>query len=95
MTEQQVRRRARIEGRVQGVGFRWFTLSAARRQGVVGWVKNLPDGSVLCEVQGCAAAVEAFLEVVEQGPPHARVERVAVEELRVAGSPEKEFDVTG
>ena len=46
MAGEQVRRRLRIEGRVQGVGFRWFTLSAARREAVVGWVKNDRDGSV-------------------------------------------------
>ncbi len=94
MTEQQVRKRVRIAGRVQGVGFRWFTLSAARRDSVVGWVKNLPDGSVLCEAQGGAAGVESFLRVVGEGPPHGRVDRVTVEEMDVAVEAESEFDVT-
>ena len=93
MTEQQVRKQVRIEGRVQGVGFRWFTLSAARRDSVVGWVKNLPDGGVLCEAQGAATNVASFVRVVGQGPPHARVDRVTVEEMDVAAQPESEFDV--
>ncbi|MHC5072183.1 MAG: acylphosphatase, partial [Planctomycetota bacterium] len=41
------RRRYHITGRVQGVGFRWFTLHAAQQCGVVGWVQNQRDGSVL------------------------------------------------
>ena len=94
MVEEQVRRRVRIEGRVQGVGFRWFTLSAARREGVVGWVKNLPDGSVLCEAQGATNGVESFLQTVGEGPPHARVDCVVVEDMELTPRPEAEFDVT-
>ena len=75
------RRRLRIEGRVQGVGFRWFTCEVARATGVAGWVRNLHDGSVLCEAQGGAAALDAFAARLRQGPRHARVARVEVEDL--------------
>jgi len=42
----RVARRFLISGRVQGVGFRWFTEAAASREGLHGWVRNLPDGRV-------------------------------------------------
>ena len=42
----RVARRYVITGRVQGVGFRYFTQDAALREGVTGWVRNLPDGRV-------------------------------------------------
>jgi acylphosphatase len=48
-------------GRVQGVGFRATTASIANELGLLGWVRNEPDGSVRCEVQGPSAAIEAFL----------------------------------
>lgn len=94
MAGEQVRRRMRIEGRVQGVGFRWFTLSAARREGVVGWVKNDRDGSVVCEAQGAAAQVAAFVRAVGAGPPHARVDRVDVQDVEALARPEVEFQVS-
>jgi acylphosphatase len=80
MVDSQVRKRIRIEGRVQGVGFRWFARTAARDCGVVGWVKNQSDGSVLCEAQGSAAAVDAFARAVAAGPRFSRVERVSVDD---------------
>jgi acylphosphatase len=55
------RRRVTFEGRVQGVGFRATARSLARPHPVTGWVRNEPDGSVLIEVQGEGAAIDAFL----------------------------------
>ena len=75
------RRRLRIEGRVQGVGFRWFVTEAANRCGVFGWVRNEKDGSVLCEAQGPQEAVDAFQAEVTAGPRWGRVDRVHSEEL--------------
>jgi acylphosphatase len=51
-------------GRVQGVGFRATTRETAREFAVTGWVRNEPDGSVRCEVQGEASEVERFLEAL-------------------------------
>lgn len=93
MTEQHVRRRVWIEGQVQGVGFRWFTMSAARKVGLVGWVENRSDGRVVCEAQGGAAEMETFMQVVGAGPPHARVDRVTIEDIDPAAQPELEFDL--
>lgn len=73
-------RRAVVLGRVQGVGFRYFAVRAARELGVAGWVRNLPDGSVETLVEGEEAAVELYLERLKQGPSASRVERVAVED---------------
>jgi acylphosphatase len=56
-----IRKQVRYTGRVQGVGFRAAARGVARQHPVTGWVRNEPDGSVLLEVQGSAAAVEAVL----------------------------------
>lgn len=71
--------RARISGRVQGVGFRFFVLGAARRLGIAGNVRNLPDGAVQVEAAGTAEQLAELLEALRQGPPLSRVDDVAVE----------------
>ena len=68
----------RIEGRVQGVGFRASASWAARRiGGLAGWVRNLDDGRVEALVEGPREKVDDFLAWCRQGPPHARVDDVA------------------
>jgi len=74
-----------VTGRVQGVSYRASTASEARRLGVVGWVRNCADGSVELEAEGPDEQVAALLAWCEQGPPSARVARVAVEELGPTG----------
>jgi acylphosphatase len=54
----------RYQGLVQGVGFHATAQALAARHGVTGWVRNEPDGSVLLEVQGATAAVDAYLDAV-------------------------------
>ncbi|GAB6937661.1 acylphosphatase [Isoptericola variabilis] len=88
-----VRRRVRVHGRVQGVGFRWSTREAARRAGVGGVVRNLPDGTVEAEVEGTPDAVDAMLAFLREGPPAALVTGVDVEEVPPVG--ETAFDVSG
>ena len=60
MEKENVRFFARAEGRVQGVGFRFFVQQNALELGLCGWVRNMEDGSVTMEVQGQAEAVEAL-----------------------------------
>ena len=68
-----------ISGRVQGVGFRWFTQGAASREGVTGWVRNLPDGRVEAVVEGEAEAVTRVERALRAGPRGARVDDVNVD----------------
>ena len=71
-----VTRRIVIEGRVQGVGFRWSLTEKAGELGLDGWVRNCNDGSVEALVYGPAEAVDALTVWAHRGPPHARVDRV-------------------
>ena len=59
--------RATVHGAVQGVGFRYAARSTAARLGVLGWVRNLPDGSVQVWAQGAAGAVDEFVAFLEHG----------------------------
>ncbi len=68
-----VARRFTISGRVQGVGFRWFTKDVAMREGVAGWVRNEPDGRVVALVEGDAEAVTRVERALRIGPRGARV----------------------
>ena len=73
------RLRALAGGRVQGVSYRYFVWTHAQRLGVVGWVRNLPDGmTVEVVTEGPRAALEALLVSLRQGPPGAHVEQVEV-----------------
>jgi acylphosphatase len=76
----RVARRFLVGGRVQGVGFRFFAEAVAGREGVHGWVRNLPDGRVEASAEGEAEAVERFERAMRQGPRGARVDRVDVDE---------------
>jgi len=73
-------RRFVISGRVQGVGFRYFVQSAAVRESIRGWVKNLEDGRVETAAAGEPGAMERFERAIRQGPPASRVDRVEVDE---------------
>jgi acylphosphatase len=72
-----------VEGRVQGVGFRYFVLRQAQRFGVVGWVRNLDNGAVEIRAEGDAEKLDRFLENVRSGPSFSYVTGVDVR--RVAG----------
>ena len=68
----------RVEGRVQGVGFRAWVEAEADGLGLDGWVRNRRDGTVEAVFGGDADAVDEMLRRCEQGPPAARVTRVEV-----------------
>ncbi|MEQ9398491.1 MAG: acylphosphatase [Longimicrobiales bacterium] len=65
-----------VRGRVQGVGFRWWTQRTAERLGLEGWVRNRSDGSVELAARGAPGALVALREALEEGPSGARVEEV-------------------
>lgn len=69
----RIRVRVRISGRVQGVGFRYFTRHEARSLNVTGYVRNTPDGTVEAELVGPIEAVDQLIERMARGPALARV----------------------
>ncbi len=81
----RVARRYLIDGRVQGVGFRFFAEAAAAREGLHGFVRNLPDGRVEIAAEGEAEAMERFERSVRHGPPGARVAHVEVDAAMPTG----------
>jgi acylphosphatase len=81
----RVARRFVVSGRVQGVGFRYFTQDTALREGVTGWVRNLPDGRVEALLEGDADAVTRVERAVRKGPRGARVDRVYVDDEDPSG----------
>jgi acylphosphatase len=84
---EEARRGVVLRGRVQGVGFRWWTREIAGELRLRGTVRNRSDGSVEIHVAGPVGGVQAFIERVRTGPRHARV--LSVEEIPCrAGLPE-------
>lgn len=88
-----ISRRAVVSGAVQGVGFRFFALRAAREARVTGWVRNRPDGTVETVVEGEEGSVARYLESLRSGPAGGRVTSVVLEERLVEGY--SSFEITG
>ena len=65
-----------IAGRVQGVGFRWFTEREARSREVRGYARNLEDGRVEVLAQADAETLDVFVETLHRGPRASRVEDI-------------------
>ena len=85
-------RRFLISGLVQGVGYRFFAIRAARERGVGGWVRNLPDGRVEVLAEGTLEALNELLADLRRGPRGARVS--AIEESEELSSGKfSDFDV--
>jgi DNA ligase D-like protein (predicted 3'-phosphoesterase) len=85
--------RATVTGLVQGVGFRDATVRRARALGVLGWVRNGEDGSVLVHAEGAADAVEQLRAFLAQGPPGAAV--TAADAAPVKPEGHEQFAVRG
>ena len=77
----RVAKRYVVSGRVQGVGFRYFTQRTASRLGIDGWVRNTPDGSVEVEAAGDADALSRFERELRLGPSGSRVSGFEATEL--------------
>ena len=74
-------RRFVISGRVQGVGFRYFTQDAARREGLHGFVRNNDDGTVEAVAEGDSDALERFERALRRGPSRSRIEHVMIDDI--------------
>ena len=77
-----------ISGRVQGVGFRYATQREAMRQGLTGWVRNTPEGTVEVVAEGPTAVIEGFLAWCHRGPTLAKVAKVMLRHREEISSPE-------
>ena len=82
---QVVARKFLIRGEVQGVGYRFFAQRAAAQHQVVGYVRNLPDGSVESLAEGSAPGVEAFKHDLATGPQWAAVSQIEEVVLEPSG----------
>lgn len=69
------------EGRVQGVGFRYFVKGYADRYGLTGWVRNQEDGTVKIEVQGAMSRIRIFAGTVRGGNRFSRVDHITWEQI--------------
>ena len=75
-------RRFLVKGRVQGVGFRFFAVQAARRAEVVGTVRNMRDGAVEAIAEGALDNLAAFRFELQRGPSLSRVTSVDEQEIQ-------------
>ena len=85
-------RRYLVSGRVQGVGFRWFVLRHAERDGLTGFARNLPDGRVEVVATGDAGAHERLAAALRAGPGHASVYDVTISD-EPAAPPSSRFEI--
>lgn len=67
MKEKYIRKHLIFHGRVQGVGFRYYANHAAQALGASGWVRNLYDGTVECEIQGTPGMIKDFTRMLQNG----------------------------
>ncbi len=83
----------KVYGLVQGIFFRYTTRKVARKLGLTGFVKNMPDGSVYIEAEGSEDKLLELLEFSKKGPKHAIVKKVE-HEFKEFQSKFKSFDYT-
>ncbi len=79
------------EGRVQGVGYRWFVQKTATKLGIKGYVRNLPDGTVELEAEGDAESLDVLIEEMKKGPLGACVQSVKVNRKSLQSDAERQF----
>jgi acylphosphatase len=75
-----------VRGRVQHVGFRFYACAEADRLGIVGCIRNDPNGDVYVHAEGSPDNLKKFLSWLHKGPPHGRVDSVNVNWLAPGGT---------
>ena len=80
-----VRKKIIIHGRVQGVFFRQNAKEEAERRNIKGWIKNMPDGSVLVHAVGEAEDMDGFIKWCWKGPEKSRIDNIQTEDLPLPG----------
>ena len=72
-----------IYGKVQGVGFRNFVFSHAKKLNIKGYVKNNPDGTVEAVFEGDEDNINKMIELCKKGPERARVDKIDIKEIEI------------
>lgn len=83
MTEQRLH--ARVTGRVQGVGFRYYVMTSAAEIGLTGWVRNRWDGSVEVMAEGNREKLDLLVQALQRGSRSSMVEKVQTDWLEASG----------
>lgn len=81
-----------VEGRVQGVGYRWFVQKTATKLGINGYVRNLPDGSVELEAEGDTESLDILITELKKGPLGAQVQALKSHRRIVQSDAERRFN---
>ena len=72
-----------IQGRVQGVGFRWFTMQIAQQMNLSGYVMNLRNGDVEVFIQGDETIVQEFMDRLKQGPSFSQITNLTINDADI------------
>lgn len=74
-----------VNGHVQGVGFRSWAASRAKKLGIAGWVRNCPDGTVELVAEGRKDILESYIDILQQGNGWSRTESISVDPIACRG----------
>ncbi len=75
-----------VDGRVQGVGFRFFCTMNARKLGLTGWVRNMDNGMVEMEVQGEENTIEKFTKAIKKGNHFIRIDELYQKKIEIVSN---------
>jgi acylphosphatase len=81
-----------VDGRVQGVGFRYFTQITAHTLNLTGWCENLMNGKVKIEIQGLENDVHSFIDTIKKGNNFCRVDHMDLTNIHII-SDEKKYKI--
>jgi acylphosphatase len=73
-----IRRQMTVSGKVQGVGFRYFTCEAAKSSEIKGFVRNEPDGNVYIDAEGDEQNMSVFINELKRGPTYGYITKIKI-----------------